>query len=70
MHDLRKTNVGRHGPHHLPLFSRPCNKNFKFYTKQPPSEILVDLNLMIILAGVCDNLDLAVKAGEGDIDTG
>lgn len=19
-----------------PLFSRPCNKNFKFYTKQPP----------------------------------
>jgi len=36
MHDLRKTNVGRHGPHHLPLFSRPCNKNFKFYTKQPP----------------------------------
>ena len=24
---------------------------------------------MIILAGVCDNLDLAVKAGEGDIDT-
>ena len=33
------------------------------------AEILVDLNLMIILAGVCDNLDLAVKAGEGDIDT-
>ena len=33
MHDLRKTNVGRHGPRHLPLFSRPCNKNFKFYTK-------------------------------------
>ena len=33
------------------------------------AEILVDLNLMLILAGVCDNLDLAVKAGEGDIDT-
>ena len=33
------------------------------------AEILVDLNLMIILAGVCDNLDFAVKAGECDIDT-
>ena len=32
MHDLRKTNVGRHGPHHLPLFSRPCNKNENFDT--------------------------------------
>ena len=33
------------------------------------AEIPVDLNLMIILAGVCDNLDLTVKAGECDIDT-